>query len=153
MIFGVLSPYDLGGVVALFALLYGLARLREKKVTLGFGKGLITIEDVHHELADIKKTVGDPDGGGDVLARIDKIDEKVDAVTALLDERTHVTRQGNDEPEELAPYTQDRMHDVINLLTIVNLKVDTMWASMSDHGFDLPELPPMLLPNSPGENS
>jgi hypothetical protein len=63
------------------------------------------------------------------------------AVNARLDERTHIVRRGASEPEDLASYTQSRMHDILDGLARNQMMTDLMWKAMQSHGFDLPDMP------------
>lgn len=153
MIFGLLGPYDLGGVSCVLVFVYGLARLRNRKVTLGFGKGSITIEDVHSSVEEIKKTVGHANGDGDLaqmaergLAESAETKKEVAALREQLDLRTHVLRAGAAQPVELGPYMQEWFHDINSSLTVFIASLAILWQKLS-RDYDLPDLPSMKKPD------
>lgn len=142
MLLALLSPQDAIVACALLVLVYGLARLANRKVTLGFGKTSITIEDVHNKVEEIQQTVGVKNGGTDVVHQLEELDAKVTAVDQRLDQRTHVTRAGATEPEELAPYAQDWFHEINGQLTSLIGHIWLIQQALREQGINVPDLPP-----------
>lgn len=153
MIFAVASGYDLAIVVVL--VLFGLCLLLiVGKLTFTVRGIKVVAEKTEQHAADVKKTVGEANGNGDVttmqariLGELAEVDRKVDNVNSRLDERTHVVRHGRAEPEELAVYTQDRMHDVLTALAVLKLQLDTLWRFLKDD-YQLPDLPSIAAPTT-----
>lgn len=103
----------------------------------------VTFRDVKATVEKTSSAVGEKNGNDlTVLGELAEIRAEQEAVKAKLDERTHVTREGRHEPEDLAGYTQDRMHDLLAAVALVALKVDVMWKFLKPD-YDLPDLPSM----------
>lgn len=108
-------------------------------VAIVFGRA---VSVTFHGIRDIKATVGKPNGNGDLATMSAQLLDKVDAVKQQLEDRTHVTRAGSTEPEELAPYTQERLHDILGAIARVETMVAMLWRALKDD-YNLPDLPSM----------
>lgn len=106
-----------------------------RKLTVTFHDVKATVERTETHVADVKSTVGESNGGGDVIHQLDELRRE-------LADQTSVTRAGATEPEELRSYIQDRMHKILGRLAAQDMKVNLLWDMARAHGFDLPELPP-----------
>lgn len=122
-----------------------------------------SVEAAAHEAKDAAKAaadkvdvvaqhLGETNGDGNIARMVERVlaesaETKAElvAVNARLDERTHVKRVGRDEPEELAVYTQDRMHDILNLLNVVAMQLGTLWTFLKED-YSLPDLPSLSIP-------
>lgn len=98
----------------------------------------------------IQTAVGAPNGQGDAMSQLAVLDSKITEVHDELEERTHILRAGRTETEELGPYIQSRLHDVIGAQTLISLKVDFIWRAAKSQGWDLPDLPSMQQPEPGG---
>lgn len=106
----------------------------------------VTFRDVKATVERTNSTLGNPNGGGDAMTQLASLDSRVEAVQQELEDRTHITRLGRKEPEELGPYIQSRLHDVLGAQTLLSLKVDFLWRAAVGQGWDLPDLPSMQEP-------
>lgn len=104
--------------------------------------------------SDLKETVGEANGNGplmqmaakilggnaELFAQYAELRVELSELNERLERRTQIVRQGHSEPEDLAPYTQDRMHDVLQAIGAVKLEADTLWRFLQDD-YQLPDLP------------
>lgn len=144
MIFALASGYDLA--IVIIVVLFGSAILllgRRLSITV---RGIaVTAERTDVNTEHVKKTVGEVNGSGDAMTVLSELDRKVSVLDQRLDDRTHVLRQGRTEREELGPYTQDRLHDVLGAVAVLALKIDTLWRFLKDD-YQLPDLPSATVP-------
>jgi hypothetical protein len=123
------------GVVAVSAIVFG------RPMTVSYKDLKASLDKNNENTAEIRRSVGEANGKGDLTQMHEKTLEQIEEIRVLLDARTHITRSGSTEPEELAKYTQSRLHDVLGALASIDLQLSTLWRVLQDD-YDLPDLPP-----------
>jgi hypothetical protein len=149
------SGYDLA-IVVILAIVGLFTLIFVGRLTFTMRGIKVTAERNEAHVVDLKETVGEANGNGAVttmqartLGELAELAKKVSELNARLEERTHIVRHGQSEPEELASYTQDRLHDVLSAIAVIKLQLDTLWTFLKDD-YPLPDLPSLnIRPTDP----
>lgn len=112
----------------------------------------VTFKDVKATVERTERNVGEKNGNGALtdmsaktLGHLAELDRKVENIDIRLEERTHITREGSTEPEDLGPYAQQRLHDILGSLARLETMVVLLWRALQAD-YDLPELPSLTEP-------